>query len=112
MHIKFDDKKPGSEIPELVESFADIQVSEKHSEPDQILESDESPEAKPILEAQDEEAYDEAQDDSHQGTQSKSTFKYKSLHQEDLIIGNKDSPRRTRSSFKQHYSMLGLVSVI
>jgi len=24
MHIKFDDKEPGSEIPELVESFADI----------------------------------------------------------------------------------------
>jgi len=24
MHIKFDDKEHGSEIPELVESFADI----------------------------------------------------------------------------------------
>ena len=28
MHIKFDDKEPGSENPELVESFEDIQVSE------------------------------------------------------------------------------------
>ena len=29
MHIKFDDKKPGSEIPELVESFAEMHVSEE-----------------------------------------------------------------------------------
>jgi len=31
MHFKFDDKEPGSEILELVESFADIQVSEDTS---------------------------------------------------------------------------------
>ena len=31
MHTKFDDKEPGSEIPELFESFADIQVSEESS---------------------------------------------------------------------------------
>jgi hypothetical protein len=29
MHIKFDDKEPGNEISELVQSFADIQVSEE-----------------------------------------------------------------------------------
>jgi len=39
-HIIFDDKEPGSEIPELVESFADIQMSEKSSEPYQTPESD------------------------------------------------------------------------
>jgi hypothetical protein len=43
MHIKFDDKEPGYEILELVESFPDIQLSEL----DQIPESDESPEAEP-----------------------------------------------------------------
>jgi hypothetical protein len=66
MHIKFDDKELGSEIPELVESFADIQVSEEPSEPGQTPESDipESSEAKPMPEAQDEEASDEAQDGS------------------------------------------------
>jgi hypothetical protein len=36
MHNKFDDKKPEYEIPELVESFADIQVSEDPLELDQI----------------------------------------------------------------------------
>jgi len=39
-------------------------------------------------------------------------LKYKSSHPEDLIIGNKESPRRTRSYFKQEESMLGLLSVI
>jgi hypothetical protein len=43
MHIKFDDKEPGSENPELVESFADMQMFEEPSEPDQTPESDESP---------------------------------------------------------------------
>jgi len=101
MHIKFDDKEPESEIPELVECFADIQVFEESSEPNQTLESDESLKAEPTPEAHDEEA-----------TQSKNTFKYKSSHPEDLIIGNKESPRRTRSHFIQEESMLGLLSVI
>ena len=109
MHIRFDDKESGSEIPELVESFADIQVSE---EPDQTPESDESSEAEPTPDAQNEDAFDEAQDGSQQATQFKNTFKYKSSHIEDVIIGNKDSPRRTRSSFTQEHSMLGFLSVI
>ena len=49
--------------------------------------------------AQDEVASDEAQDGSQQANQSKNTFKYKSSHPKDQIIGNKDSPRRTRSYF-------------
>jgi len=28
MHVKFDDKEPGSETPEKDESFADIQATE------------------------------------------------------------------------------------
>jgi len=112
MHIKFDDKELESEILELVESFADIQVSEEPSEPDQTPESDDSPKVEPTLDTQNEKAYDEAQDGSHQATQPKNTNKYKSSHPEELIIGNKESPRRTRSYFRQEQSMLGLLSVI
>jgi len=112
MHIKFDDKDPESEIPELVECFGDIQVSEDPSKPDQTPESDESPEAKPTPEAHNEEDSNEAQDGSQQDTQSKNTFKYKSSHPEDLIIGNKEIPRRTISHFRQEESILGLLSVI
>jgi len=112
MHIKFDDKEPGNETPEQGESFADMQVPENTSEPDQTLESEDSPEAEPTLEAQDEVASDEAQNFSQQANRSKNTFKYKSSHLEDLIIRNKESPRRTRSYFRQEESMMELLSVI
>ena len=112
MYIRLDDKEIGNEIPELVESFADIQVSEEPSEPDQTLESYESPEVEPNPDSHNKEASDEAQDGSHQATQSRNTYKYKNSHPGDLIIGNKDSPRRTRSFFRQEHSMLGLLSVI
>jgi len=79
---------------------------------DHTLESDESQEAEPTPEAHNEEAYNEAQDGSQQAIQSKNTFKYMSSHLEDLIIRNKESPRRTRSHFRQEESMLGLLSVI
>jgi len=100
MHVKFDDKEPGNEIPKQGESFADIQVPESTSEPNQTSKSEDSPEA------QDEVASDEAQDGSHQANQSKNTFMYKSSHPEDQIIGNKESPRRTRSYFRQEESMI------
>jgi len=45
MHVKFDDKEPGNETPEQGESFADMQVPEDTSEPDQTPESKESLEA-------------------------------------------------------------------
>jgi len=97
MHVKFDDKESGKETREQGESFADIQVPEDTSEPDQ------TPEAEPTP---------EAQDGSQKANQSKNTFKYKSSHPKDQIIGNKDSPRRTRSYFRQEESMIGLLSVI
>ena len=37
MHVKFDDKEPGSETPQQDESFADIQVTEDTPEPDQTM---------------------------------------------------------------------------
>jgi len=112
MHVKFDDKEPGSETPKQDESFADIQAIEDTLEPDQIEESEDNPEAEPTLEAQDEVASYEAQDGSQQANQSKNSFKYKSSHPEDQIIRNKDNPRRTRSYFRQEESMIGLLSVI
>jgi len=112
MHVKFDDKEPGYETPEQHESFPDIQVPEDTSEPDQNSESEDSLEADSTPEAQDEVASDVAQGGSQQANQSKNTFKYKSSHPEDQIIGNKESPRRTRSLFRQEESMIGLLSVI
>jgi len=103
MHVKFDDKKPGNETPEQGESLTDMQVPEHTSEPVQTPESAESPEVEPTL---------EVQDGSQQANQYKNTFMYKSSHPEDQIIGNKDSPRRTRSYFRQKESMIGLLSVI
>jgi len=112
MHVKFDDTEPKDETPEQGETFADMQVPEDTSEPDQTPESEESPKAEPTPEAQDEVASDEAQDGSQQANQSKNTFKYKSSSPEDQIIGNKKSPRRTRSYFREEESMIGLLSVI
>jgi len=87
-------------------------VTEDTLEPDQTVESEDSPEAEPTSEAQDVVASNEAQDGSQQANQSKSTFKYKSSHPEDQIIGNKDNPRRTRSYLRQEESMIDLLSVI
>jgi len=76
-------------------------VPEDTSEPDQTAEYEEVLEVEITPEAQDEVASDEAQDGSQQTYQSKNTFKYKSSHPKDQIIGNKESPRRTRSYFRQ-----------
>jgi len=89
-----------------------MQVPEDTSEPDQISESEGSPEVEPTPKAQDEVASDEAQDGSQQANQSKNTYKYKSSHHEDQFIGNKECHRRTKSYFKQEESMIGLLSVI
>ena len=97
MHVKFDDKGPGNKTTKQDESVADTQVPEDTPEPDQAAEYEEIPEA---------EITPEAQDGSQQANESKNTFKYKSSHPEDQIIGNKESPRRTRSYFRQEESMI------
>ena len=61
IHIKFDDKEPGSETLEQDESYEDIHAVEDTSELDQTEESEDSPEVEPTSEAQ-----DEAQDGSQQ----------------------------------------------
>jgi len=45
MHIIFDDNEPGNKTPEQSERFVDIKVPEDTSEPNQITESEDSPEA-------------------------------------------------------------------
>jgi len=112
MHVKFDDKEPENETLEQDESVADIQVPEDTLEPDQTAEYEEILEAEITPEAQDKVASNEAQDGSQQANQFKNTFKYKSSHPEDQIIGNKEIPRRTRSYFRQEDYMIGLLSVI
>jgi len=54
----------------------------------------------------------EAHDGLEEATQSKRTFKYKSSHKEELIIGNKDNPLKTRLTFRNEHSMLGPLSLI
>ena len=56
MHVKLDEKEPGNETPEQVESFADIQDFEDTRELDQIDASEVSPEVVPTPEAQEEVA--------------------------------------------------------
>ena len=58
------------------------------------------------------EAFEEDHNNSQQVIQSRNSFKYKSSQPEDQIIGNKDSPRRTRSHFRPKESALGLLSMI
>jgi len=121
MHVKFDDKEPGSKTPEQVESIAGSEESDNYSESDQISELDgtseavtapDAPEAATAPDVPVVETSEEAHDDSQQVIHSRNSFKYKSSHPEDQIIGNKESPRRTRSHFRPEESVLGLLSVI
>jgi len=57
-------------------------------------------------------ASEEGHNDSQQVIQSRNSFKYKSSHHKDQIIGNKESPRRTRSHFRPEEFALGLLSMI
>lgn len=54
---------------------------------------------------------EEAHDNSEEAAQSRSTFKYKSSHPEELIIGSKDTPIRTSSAFRNE-SLIRLISQI
>ena len=72
----------------------------------------ETPEAEAAPDVPAAEASEEDHNTSQQVIQSKNSFKYKSSHPEDQIIGNKDSPRRTRSHFRPEESALGLLSMI
>jgi len=68
------------------------------------------PEAATALDVSTIEASEEDHNDTQQVIQSRNSFKYKSSHPEDQIIGNKESPRRTH--FRPEESALGLLSMI
>ncbi|MCI04331.1 putative reverse transcriptase (RNA-dependent DNA polymerase), partial [Trifolium medium] len=100
MHVKFDDKEP-DKVSELVEGIASQYDSDDEvSEPIKISEPVEISEPEPVV------------INSEENLQPKNTFKYKSSHPEELIMGNKDSPRKTRSSFRTEDSLFGLIYMI
>ena len=80
--------------PEQDESIAGSEESDNYSEPDQTPESDDTSEAVTAPDVLVVEASEEDHIDSQQVIQSRNSFKYKSSHPEDQIIGNKESPRR------------------
>jgi len=112
MHVKFDDKELGSKIPEQDESIAGLEESDYYSKPDQTSKLDDASEAITEPDVPVVEASEEAHVDSRQVIQSRNSFKYKSSHPDDQIIGNKESPRRTISRFRPEESALGLLSVL
>jgi len=121
MHVKFDYKEPGDKTPEQDENIAGSEESDDYSEPDQTSElngtseavtTPDTPEAATPPDVPIVEASEETHNDSQQVIQSRNSFKYKSSHPEDQIIGNKESPRRNRSHFRPEESALGLLSVI
>ena len=92
-----------------------------YSEPDQISEvndtseavtAPEIPEAEAAPDVPTAEASEEDHNVTQQVIQSKNSFKYNSSHPVDQILGNKGSPRRTRSHLRPEESALGLVSMI
>jgi len=113
-------QKPGDQTPEQVD-IAGSEDSDDYSKPDQISElndtseavtAPEIPEAAAAPDVPTTEASKKDHNVSQQVIQSKNSFKYKSSHPEDQIIGNKESPRRTRSHFRPEESALGLMSMI
>ncbi|WJX24545.1 hypothetical protein P8452_13640 [Trifolium repens] len=123
IHVRFDDKEPDSKMSEQDDSYAGVPYEYIHSEPEKASEAIEVSEA--VLEEDAEgaspiEASEEHDDTSEQDTQPSADvdeaprrkFKYRSSHPEDLIPGNKESPRKTRSDYQQLDSLLGLISMI
>ena len=111
MHVKFDDKEPGDETPEQVD-IAGSEDSDDCSKLYQISEVNDTSEAEVAPDVPAAEASEDDHNASQQVIQSNNSFKYKSSHPEDQIIGNKDSPRRTRSHFRPEESALRILSMI
>ncbi|WJX18836.1 hypothetical protein P8452_08595 [Trifolium repens] len=97
IHVRFDDKEPDSKMSEQDDSYAGA-----------------SEEASPIeaSEGHDDISKDNTQTSAESNEAPKRKFKYRSSHPEDLILGNKESPRKTRSDYQQQDSLLGLISMI
>ncbi|KAK2428435.1 putative mitochondrial protein [Trifolium repens] len=113
MHVKFDDKEPDDKKSEPV-----IDLSGSDESEDEAPEYDNNRESLEDSETQETTTSDAApehqtiDDNSEETDIPRNTFKYKSSHPEELILGNKNSPRKTRSNFTNEESLFGLVSLI
>ncbi|GAU28976.1 hypothetical protein TSUD_391740, partial [Trifolium subterraneum] len=109
---------PPDQVSELVENFADIQLSDdEDSEPEETSgptqqTSEETNSAPETLDSEDHPASELIRSSPSRIEQPKQSFKYKSSHPKELILGNKDSPRKTRSSFRNEDSLIGLISLV
>ncbi|WJX45885.1 hypothetical protein P8452_32733 [Trifolium repens] len=123
IHVRFDDKEPGSKMSEQDNSYAGVPYQYNNLEPEKASEANEtseaeleevSEEASPIeaSEEHDDISEDDPQASTEMNEAPKRKFKYRSSHPEDLILGNKESPRKTRSDYQQHDSLVGLISMI
>ncbi|KAK2445742.1 putative mitochondrial protein [Trifolium repens] len=123
IHVRFDDKEPDSKMSEQDDSYAGVPYQYINSEPEKASEAVEASEV--VLEEDAEEASQLEASQEHDDTSEEDTqpsadvdeaprrkFKYRSSHPEDLILGNKESPRKTRSNYQQLDSLLGLISMI
>jgi hypothetical protein len=99
---------------EISYDYLDLEISSEVVEASEAQREVFFDEASPIAatEAPEGTSEDETQEDSETNEAPKRIFKYKSSHPEDLILRNKDSPRKTRSDFQQNDSLLGLISMI
>jgi hypothetical protein len=113
MHVKFDDKVPNHEKSEPVIDISDSQDSEDEgSGPNSTPDLLEATNANQVQVSDDHQTTPTEDSDLVETTIPRNSFKYKSPHPEELIIGNKNSPRKTRSSFRDEESLFGLVSLI
>ncbi|KAK2389666.1 hypothetical protein QL285_063241 [Trifolium repens] len=123
IHVRFDDKEPDSKMSEQDDSYAGVPYQYNNSEPEKASESNEtseaeleedSVEASPIeaSEGHDDISEDDTQTSTETNEAPKRKFKYRSSHPEDLILGNKEIPRKTRPDYQQLDSLLGLISMI
>ncbi|KAK2395594.1 putative mitochondrial protein [Trifolium repens] len=113
MHVKFDDKEPDNEKSEPVKDITGSSDSEDEA-PD-YDDYSEPAENSGSIEATTSDTPQEHQTDNDNSEATeipRNTFKYKSSHPEELILGNKNSPRKTRSNFRDEESLFGLVFLI
>ncbi|MCI32927.1 hypothetical protein A2U01_0054142, partial [Trifolium medium] len=119
MHVKFDDKVSDLEKSEQTEKPADTQYDSEVEDSEHLLTRPfvssiqvEASETNNDLPESDEIQVDEQLQETETNAAPRNTFKYKSSHPEELIIGNKESPRKTRSSFRCEDSLVGLIFMI
>ncbi|WJX12733.1 hypothetical protein P8452_03195 [Trifolium repens] len=113
MHVKFDDKEPDDKKSEPVKDLSGSDESEDEaSEYDNNIESVEDSEAQEDAPSDAAQEHQTIDDNSEESNIPRNTLKYKSSHHEELILGNKNNPRKTRSNFRVDESLFGLVSLI